>query len=195
MANIGVLALQGAFREHAGKIRELGHNAHEIRQKKDLANLDGIILPGGESTTIGKLLNDLEIFQPLSDMLKNGLPAFGTCAGAIILSKNILGSSQPTFGLLEIDIERNAFGRQTDSFEKDLEIPELGSIPYPAVFIRAPLMANPGKNVKTLAELEINNRKKPVAVRQDNLLAISFHPELTEDNRFHEYFLKMVKKT
>ena len=189
---IGILALQGAFREHAQKMIALGAVATEIRQKKDLQNLDGIILPGGESTTIGKLLIDLEIFDPLKQMLQSGLPAFGTCAGAILLSDNIVNSNQPRLGGLDIAIERNAFGRQTESFETDLEIPELGHAPFPCVFIRAPLMDNPGKNVKVLASLTINDKKRPVAVAQDNLLAISFHPELTDDNRFHEYFLKMV---
>lgn len=192
MANIGILALQGAFREHAEKIRLLGHTAQEIRQKKDLGNLDGIIFPGGESTTISKLLMDLEIFSPLKHMIKEGLPTFGTCAGAIILSRNIIGHSQPTFALLDIDMERNAFGRQTESFEMDLKIQEFGPQPFPAVFIRAPLMANPGKNVKILSELTFKGQNRPVAVQQQNILAISFHPELTTDNRVHEYFLKMA---
>lgn len=189
---IGILALQGAFREHSKKMRQLGAAVCEIRQKKDLQNLDGIILPGGESTTIGKLLTDLEIFVPLKQMLQNGLPAFGTCAGAILLSDHIVNSDQPRLGGLDISIERNAFGRQAESFETDLVIPELGDAPFPCVFIRAPLMDKPGKNIKELASLVINGKKRPVAVAQDNLLAISFHPELTYDNRFHEYFLKMI---
>lgn len=189
---IGVLALQGAFREHCRMLAELGALPREIRQARDLANLDGIILPGGESTTIGKLLLELGIFNPLLRLSQDGLPIFGTCAGLILLCKEIIASGQPRLGFLDAAIERNAFGRQNESFETSLAVPAWGAEPYPAVFIRAPLIREVGDNVEVLATLAKNGENRPVAVRQNNILGVSFHPELTRDFRCHEYFLNMV---
>lgn len=193
---IGVLALQGAFREHIDKLDELGVEATEIRQSRDLENLSGIIIPGGESTTIGKLLTELEIMEPLKKMIQGGLPVFGTCAGLILLCKNIENSSnqasdQPRLGVLDATALRNAFGRQVDSFENGLKIPHLGAKPFPAVFIRAPIITQVGPEVEILAKLP--ETEAPVAIRQENILAASFHPELTSDLRFHSLFADMCK--
>lgn len=188
---IGVLALQGAFREHCQSISRIGAEASEIRKADDLKNLDGIILPGGESTTMGKLLLEFGIFDPLKNLLQDGLPVFGTCAGLILLCKTIKGSEQPRLGVLNASIERNAFGRQFESFETALEIPDWGQKPYIAIFIRAPLLQTTGADVKVLASLEKNGITHPVAVRQQNILGVSFHPELSSDYRCHEYFLNM----
>lgn len=194
---IGVLALQGAFKEHIDKLDKLGVEATEIRQRPDLENLSGIIIPGGESTTIGKLLNELEIMEPLKKMIQNGLPVFGTCAGMILLCKNIENSDkkpndQPRLGVLDATALRNAFGRQVDSFEKKLKIPALGETPFPAVFIRAPAISQVGSAVEILAKLP--GAETPVAIRQKNILAASFHPELTNDLRFHSLFADMCKR-
>lgn len=194
---IGVLALQGAFKEHIDKLDKLGVEATEIRQRPDLENLSGIIIPGGESTTIGKLLNELEIMEPLKKMIQNGLPVFGTCAGMILLCKNIENSDkkpndQPRLGVLDATALRNAFGRQVDSFEKKLKIPALGETPFPAVFIRAPAISQVGSTVEILAKLP--GAETPVAIRQKNILAASFHPELTNDLRFHSLFADMCKR-
>ena len=190
---IGALALQGAFREHIRAFERLGARAKEIRQLKDLDGIDGVVLPGGESTTIGKLLVDLEILNPLIEKIKAGMPVFGTCAGLILLCEDIEDSSQPRIGLLKARVKRNAFGSQVDSFEEFLPIPELGAIPYPAVFIRAPLITRVAPEIRVLASVTQGEATQTVACRQDNILATSFHPELTNDARFHEYFLKMVR--
>lgn len=190
---VGILALQGAFREHIAMLRQLGARTREIRQAKDLSGLDAIVLPGGESTTVGRLLNILGMLDPLRDMIAAGLPAFGTCAGLILLCREIVGSEQPRLGLLDASVERNAFGRQVDSFEAFLAIPALGEAPFPAVFIRAPLILTTEPNVDILATLEQNGLQRPVAVRQANILAASFHPELTDDSRMHRYFLRMAQ--
>lgn len=189
---IGVLALQGAFREHCRMLSELGAQTREIRQAGDIDNLDGIILPGGESTTIGKLMLELGIMEPLTRLIQSGLPVFGTCAGLILLCREIADSGQPRLGLLDAAIERNAFGRQNESFETSLAVPAWGEEPFPAIFIRAPLILNVGKDVDILARLNKNGEKRPVAVRQNNILGISFHPELSNDYRCHEYFLNMI---
>lgn len=189
---IGVLALQGAFREHCRMLSELGAQTREIRQAGDIDNLDGIILPGGESTTIGKLMLELGIMEPLTRLIQSGLPVFGTCAGLILLCREIADSVQPRLGLLDAAIERNAFGRQNESFETSLAVPAWGEEPFPAIFIRAPLILNVGKDVDILARLNKNGEKRPVAVRQNNILGISFHPELSNDYRCHEYFLNMI---
>lgn len=189
---IGVLALQGAFREHCRMLAELGAQTREIRQAKDIDSLDGLILPGGESTTIGKLLLELGIFEPLTQLIKSGMPVLGTCAGLILLCKEIAGSAQPRLGVLDALIERNAFGRQNESFETFLDVPAWGMEPYPAIFIRAPLLRQVGENVRILASLTKNGENRAVAVRQNNILGISFHPELSRDFRCHEYFLNMI---
>lgn len=188
---IGVLALQGAFREHAAALRTLKANPVEVRQLKDITGLDAMIIPGGESTTIGKLLVELGIMEPLKEKITAGMPVYGTCAGLILLCRNIEDSVQPRLGMLNAVVRRNAFGRQVDSFERDLQIPVLGTAPFPAVFIRAPVIVEVGNNVQTLASIEQGRENRAVAVRQDNILATSFHPELTGDTRLHQYFLGM----
>lgn len=188
---VGVLALQGAFREHVKMLQALGARTRELRQAKDLAGVEALVLPGGESTTIGKLLLELNMLEPLREMIIEGAPVFGTCAGLILLCKDIAGSDQPRIGVLDAKIERNAFGRQNESFETMLDIPEWGEKPFPGVFIRAPLIEKTGPQVKILASLNRNGTHRPVAVRQKNILGISFHPELSGDGHCHEYFLKM----
>lgn len=190
--NIGLLALQGAFREHCNAMRALGCDVSELRQKKHLAGIDAMIIPGGESTAIGKLLVDLDMLDTVREMIREGLPVYGSCAGLILLCKTIIGSEQPRLGLLDAAVRRNAFGRQVDSFECNLPVPVLGDAPFPAVFIRAPLIESAGPEVDVLAEVEMGGQNKPVAVRQGNILATSFHPELTDDMRFHRYFLDMI---
>lgn len=190
----GVLALQGAFREHCKALRALGASVREVRQRKDLAGLDAIVIPGGESTTMGKLLVELDIMEPLRESLEKGMPAFGTCAGLILLSKDIEGSDQPRLGVLDAIVRRNAFGRQVDSFEADLPVTGLDPEPFPAVFIRAPVITAIGPAVQPLAHVLMDGEERPVAVRQNSILAASFHPELTPDLRIHRYFLKMCQK-
>lgn len=189
---IGLLALQGAFREHGRMLAALGARPVELRQAKDLSGLDAVVLPGGESTTIGKLLVELDMLDPLRDLIQAGLPVFGTCAGLILLSREIENSDQPRLGVLDARVRRNAFGRQVDSFETNLSITGLDPEPFPAVFIRAPVITAVGEQVQPLAYVLEENEERPVAVRQGNILAASFHPELTKDDRLHRYFLKMT---
>lgn len=192
---IGVLALQGAFREHRNALERLGAETVAIRQRKDLDGLDAVVLPGGESTTIGKLLVDLELLSPLTAMLREGMPAFGTCAGLILLARDIEGRDQPRLGVLDVKVRRNAFGRQVDSFETDLSVNGLDPMPFPAVFIRAPVIMEIGEDVQPLAHILEDGEERPVVVRQGNLLAASFHPELTNDDRLHKYFLKICRNS
>jgi 5'-phosphate synthase pdxT subunit len=187
---IGVLALQGAFIEHEKKLRELGAETREVRLPSDLEGLDGLIIPGGESTTIGKLAVEYGLIEPLRQFAQTK-PTWGTCAGMIFLAKDIGIDRQPILGVMDIRVNRNAFGRQVDSFEIDLPVSQLGDEPYHAVFIRAPVVTETGEDVDVLAKLEDG---KVVAAQSGHLLATAFHPELTADNRFHEYFLKMVDK-
>ncbi|HMZ06429.1 MAG TPA: pyridoxal 5'-phosphate synthase glutaminase subunit PdxT [Anaerolineales bacterium] len=189
---IGVLALQGDFAEHISMLKRIGAEAVEVRLPKNLDGLDGLIIPGGESTTIGKLAVAYNLIEPLREFGKTHA-TWGTCAGAIFLSRDI-GRDQPLLGLMDIKVQRNAFGRQIDSFETDLAIDELykatGSThPYHAVFIRAPLIESVSGNARILSALEDG---RIVAARQGHLLATSFHPELTEDTRFHEYFISLA---
>jgi 5'-phosphate synthase pdxT subunit len=189
---IGVLALQGAFREHVEMLRRMGVEAVEVRLPEELSAVDGLIIPGGESTTIGKIATQYGLIEPIREIVTQGKPVWGTCAGMIILAKNV-GMTQPLVGVMDVQVKRNAFGRQVDSFETDLEIPVLEhgkEIPFHAMFIRAPLIESVGKNVQVLATLQDGTI---VAAQQDNLLATSFHPELTHDARFHEYFVSLVK--
>jgi pyridoxal 5'-phosphate synthase pdxT subunit len=193
MPVIGVLALQGDFAEHIAILNRINVQAKEIRLAEQLAGLDGLIIPGGESTTIGKLAVDFGLMEPLREFA-SVRAIWGTCAGAIFLSKDAK-RSQPLMGVMDISVERNAFGRQIDSFEIDLTIPALAAAdgenhPYHAVFIRAPLIESVGPEVEVLSKLE-NGRI--VAARQGKLLATSFHPELTPDDRFHRYFVEMSK--
>lgn len=186
---IGVLALQGAFCEHIQMLRSLNVETFEVRLPKQLSNLDGLIIPGGESTTIGKLATEFGLIEPIREMVAQGKPVWGTCAGLIVLAKDV-GIKQPLVGVMNVHVKRNAFGRQVDSFETDLVIPEIkngDSAPFHAIFIRAPMLESVGENVKVLAKLDDGTI---VAAREGNLLATSFHPELTHDTRFHEFFIE-----
>ena len=185
--NVGVLALQGAFIEHEKTLRGLGANPVEVRLPQQLDHLDALIIPGGESTTIGKLAVAFDLLEPLRAFAAEK-PTWGTCAGMIMLAKDI-GRSQPLLGVMDIAVNRNAFGRQVDSFETDLDVPVLGPEPFHAVFIRAPLVIDVKNDARVLARLEDGGI---VAVRQGHLLATAFHPELTPDDRFHRYFLERV---
>ena len=184
---VGVLALQGAFREHVAAVSRLGVAAREVRQLKDMDGIDAMIIPGGESTTMGKLLNEWNMLEPLRQRILDGMPVYGSCAGLILLCREIENSDQPRLGVLDATVRRNAFGRQVDSFETELSMPEVGPDPVPAVFIRAPVLISVGPEVRVLAEV----KGQAVAVRQNNILATSFHPELTPDTRLHSYFLNM----
>ena len=187
---IGVLALQGAFIEHIKILRELGVEAVEVRLPEDLEGLDGLIIPGGESTTIGKLATMYHFMEPLRAFAAQKA-VWGTCAGMIFMAKEIgdgrSNHGQPLLAIMDIVVDRNAFGRQVDSFETELSMPEVGPDPVPAVFIRAPVLISVGPEVRVLAEV----KGQAVAVRQNNILATSFHPELTPDTRLHSYFLNM----
>jgi 5'-phosphate synthase pdxT subunit len=186
---IGVLALQGAFIEHAQAVRALGAHSREVRLPVELEGLDGLIIPGGESTTIGKLLVEFDLLRPVREWARSGRPLYGTCAGAILLARDIGGLDQPLIGELDIKVKRNAFGRQLQSFESELEIPALGGEPFPAVFIRAPAITGTGPAVDVVASLADGTI---VAVQQGPILVSCFHPELTQDTRFHQHFLDLV---
>ena len=188
---VGVLALQGAFIEHQKSLAECGCEPVQIRKKEELASIHGLVIPGGESTTIGKLLVDFELMDPVIKMARAGKPIFGTCAGLIVMSKEIENSAQHRLGLMDITVRRNAFGRQVDSFETELSIPEIGPEPFKAVFIRAPYIYKTGSDVQVLATYE----GKTVFARQGNLLVSSFHPELTPDIRIHQYFISLIKES
>jgi 5'-phosphate synthase pdxT subunit len=190
--NIGVLALQGAFIEHVQTLRRLGVEAVEVRTVHELRGVDGLVIPGGESTAMLKLARHYHLIKPLQQMVKEGKPIMGTCAGMILLASKITESDMQTLCLMDIEVRRNAFGRQVDSFETDLAVPALGDEPFHAVFIRAPYIERLGNGVEALARLEDGT---VVAVRQKNLLALAFHPELGHDTRLHEYFLGMVKES
>lgn len=211
---VGVLALQGAFIEHVHALRDLGVEAKEVRLPEDLAGLDGLIIPGGESTAIGKLMDRWGLIEPVKEMAAEGKAIWGTCAGMILLAKDIGGLNQPLLGLMDIKVKRNAFGSQLDSFEANLDVPAFekelssqestSSHPFRAVFIRAPLIEKVGPQAEELArvagekengpDLPLDERRQDtiVAARQANLLATAFHPELTPDRRFHQLFLKMA---
>jgi 5'-phosphate synthase pdxT subunit len=186
---IGVLNIQGAVSEHADVLRRCGAEVELVRRPEQLEGLDGLVIPGGESTTIGKLAERFGLAGPIREMAAAGKPIFGTCAGLILLSRSVVGSGQFLFGLMNTTVARNAFGRQRESFEADLDFPALGEHPFRAVFIRAPLILELGEGVEALCRCN----GQVVAARQGNLLVTSFHPELTEDDRIHHYFLGMVK--
>ena len=187
MMRIGVLALQGAFIEHEKMLSGLGAESFEIRQLKDLSQpMDGLIIPGGESTVQGKLLRDLNMMEPLRNMISSGLPVFGTCAGLILLAKDIEGGEAPHIAAMDITAKRNAYGRQLGSFSFSGEFRGLGNIPM--TFIRAPYISR-SDGAEILAEVN----GKAVAARQRNMLVTAFHPELTDDTSVHSYFLDMVK--
>jgi 5'-phosphate synthase pdxT subunit len=188
---IGVLASQGAFAEHISVLKQLGVEALPVRLPGDLASLDGLVIPGGESTSISKLLFGDRLKEKLIDLINNGLPVLGTCAGMILLANAVSDGNQvESLGVMNIKVKRNAFGRQVDSFETELSIPVLGEIPFPGIFIRAPLIEDSNSGVEILARL---NNYSVVAARQNKLLVSAFHPELTDDLRFHQYFLDIVK--
>jgi 5'-phosphate synthase pdxT subunit len=190
-ARVGVLGLQGDFAEHLRTLRGIGADAVDVRRPEQLDDLDALIIPGGESTTIGKLAERYEIIPKLRERIAGGMPVWGTCAGAIFLAKDVPGHPHPLLSVMDISVERNAFGRQLESFEADLDVRGMPGKPYHAVFIRAPRITKIGKDVETLATLEDGS---VVAVRQGNLLATSFHPELTADDRFHRLFLSLGKR-
>jgi pyridoxal 5'-phosphate synthase pdxT subunit len=185
---IGVLALQGDFIEHEQMVRRLGAEVVEVRLPRDLDGLDGVIMPGGESTTFAKLAVRFDLMEPLRQFAKQGKAVWGTCAGLIFLAKDI-GRNQPTLGLMDVKVKRNAFGRQVDSFTINLNLPVIDDGPFPGVFIRAPIIESVGPDVQALCQLDDGSI---VAARQGNMLVTSFHPELTQDTRLHAYFLSMA---
>jgi pyridoxal 5'-phosphate synthase pdxT subunit len=192
MTRIGVLALQGAFREHVQVLRRLGADAREIRLPGEIEGLDGLVIPGGESTTVGKLMEIYGLTEPLREFV-NERPVLGTCAGLILLARHTTGEEQPLLGAMDIVVQRNAFGRQVHSFEApvQLRLPgNGGGDPFPGVFIRAPWVEHVGAGVEVVAVWEGH----VVGVYQDNLLGLAFHPELTEDDRIHRFFLGMVER-
>jgi 5'-phosphate synthase pdxT subunit len=188
---IGVLDLQGAVREHVAVLERLGIPARRVRLVDELDSVDGLIIPGGESTTVGKLMERRGLDAAIRARAAAGMPVFGTCMGMITMATDIEGSEQHRLGLMDVGVRRNAFGRQVDSFEADLDVPALGDAPVPAVFIRAPVVTRVGPDVEVLASWE----GEPVAVRQGRLLATAFHPELTSDTRFHELFARMAQRS
>lgn len=187
---IGVLALQGAFIEHVKMLQALGVETREVRLPEQLEELDGLIIPGGESTVIGKLATEFKLIEPLRQFALTK-PTWGTCAGMIFLARDIGIDRQPILGVMDIKVNRNAFGRQIDSFEADLDIKPLGDPPFHAFFIRAPLVTAVGEGVEVLAQL---SDERIVAVQQGHLLATAFHPELTGDSRLHEHFANLISK-
>lgn len=189
---VGVLALQGDFREHIQVLNAIGVEAIEVRTAEQLAQIDGLVIPGGESTTMQKLAEIFGLFEPLRRAIESGLPVFGTCAGLIMLSDRIAGgiTDQRGFGGLDIEVQRNAFGHQVDSFEVDLPFKGISGLVH-ATFIRAPIVSETGSGVEILAELADG---RVVAVKQGNLLGISFHPEISGEDRIHRFFLQMVEK-
>lgn len=196
-ALVGVLALQGDFREHEHALAACGVATRRVRTVEDLEGIDALVVPGGESTTMSNLALRWGLMQPLRDLVRAGLPAYGSCAGMIMLADRIEGgrADQETIGGLDVTVLRNAFGRQVDSFEEDLAIPVLGEEPVHAVFIRAPWVESVGPDVEVLGTVATGPAAgRIVAVRQGNLLATSFHPELTGDHRVHEYFVEMVRE-
>ena len=188
---IGILALQGDVREHADALRDVGAEPVEVRLPRDLVSLDALILPGGESTTMRRLIDLYGLREPIVALARGGAPVYGTCAGMILLADRIADGDEPVLRLLDITVERNAYGRQLDSFEADLEIPSLGDEPLHGVFIRAPVVSDVGPDVEVLARDE-NGR--PIAVRQGRVMATAFHPELTGDRRLHRLLLELIAR-
>jgi len=189
---IGVLAVQGAFAEHLAVLRKLKSEALPVRLPLELISLDGLIIPGGESTTISRLMRDYNLSDKIRKLAESGLPILGTCAGLIILAKEISDSKVETLGLMDIVVRRNAFGRQRESFEAELAIPALGEKPFPGVFIRAPIIEQANGNVAVLSRLDNGTI---VAARQEKLIATAFHPELTSDLRLHKYFMDIISNS
>jgi pyridoxal 5'-phosphate synthase pdxT subunit len=188
-ARIGVLAVQGAVREHVAAIRDIGAEPVEVRLPRDLVNLDALIMPGGESTTMRRLIDAYGLREPIGALARAGAPLLGTCAGMILLADRLADGEAPYFGLLDLEVRRNGYGRQLDSFEADLDAPSLGDEPMHGVFIRAPLVTEVGPAADVLARDPDGN---PVAIRQGRVLATAFHPELTGDRRLHRLLLQMI---
>ena len=188
-ARVGVLAVQGAVDEHLRAIREVGAEAVEVRLPRDLAGLDALILPGGESTTMRKLIDAYGLREPILALARAGAPMLGTCAGMILLSERIAEGDPPVFPLLDVEVRRNAYGRQLDSFEADVSMAAIGDEPLHGVFIRAPVVNSVGPRAEVLA---VDADGQPIAVRQGKLLATAFHPELTDDRRLHRLLVEMV---
>jgi 5'-phosphate synthase pdxT subunit len=186
---IGILALQGDVREHANALRDVGAEPVEVRLPRDLVGLDGLILPGGESTTMRKLIDLYGLREPIMALARGGAPVYGTCAGMILLADRIADGDEPVLKLLDITVQRNAYGRQLDSFEADLEIPAIGEEPLHAVFIRAPVVSEVGADVEVLAR---DPDGRPIAVRQGRVMATAFHPELTGDRRLHRLLVELI---
>jgi 5'-phosphate synthase pdxT subunit len=190
---VGVLSLQGTFIEHVNAIRKLGVDALEVRKPENLHGISGVIIPGGESTVITRLMHYYRLVEPLKRLAENSVPFLGTCAGMICLSKDVGSPVElETLELLDIRVNRNAFGRQVASFETELNIPVLGEKPFPGLFIRGPVVEHTGDGVEVIARIDDG---RIVAVQQGNILATAFHPELMEDLRLHQYFLQLVLKT
>ncbi len=188
---IGVLALQGAFAEHIKILADLHVDVVPIRLPSDLDGIRALIIPGGESTTISKLLSSYRLMEPVRKRIKQGIPVLGTCAGMILLAKKVTETEVDPIGVLGIEIKRNAYGRQVDSFEADLPIPALGTKTFRGIFIRAPIVQKVEPAVEVLCQVNSH----AVAVKQGNILACAFHPELTEDLRIHQYFIDMIRKS
>ena len=193
---IGVLALQGDFREHMVALAEIGISAVAVKTAEEIAAIDALVIPGGESTTISKLAKSFKLFDLISDRISNGMPTYGSCAGMIMVAKSIQdpASGQDSFGGIDIVVKRNAFGRQVDSFEADLDFKGIIEPKVRGVFIRAPWVESCGPNVEVLAKVEIEGNSHPVAVREGKVLATAFHPELTGDFRVHRYFVEEICK-
>ncbi|WP_042453764.1 pyridoxal 5'-phosphate synthase glutaminase subunit PdxT [Neobacillus dielmonensis] len=189
MIKIGVLALQGAVREHMQSLEACGVEAIAIKHKEELQEVDGLILPGGESTTMRRLIDKYDFMDALKGLAAEGKPMFGTCAGLILLAKHLIGYNEPHIGVMDVTVERNSFGRQVDSFEADLAITGVAD-DFPAVFIRAPHIVDAGENVEVLCK----HNGRIVAARDGQFLGCSFHPELTDDHRITAYFVEMVKE-
>jgi 5'-phosphate synthase pdxT subunit len=200
---LGVLALQGDVREHAGALADLGEPVRLVRTSEGLAGIDGLVIPGGESTTLSMLIRAAGLFDPLSELLGDGLPVLGTCAGMILLATEVLDGrrDQQSFGMIDLTVRRNGYGRQAASFETDLEVAGIGDEPMHAVFIRAPVVERAGPEVEVLARLPANQAtgtpgppSEPVICRRGPVLVTSFHPELTGDRRLHRLFVEMTKE-
>jgi 5'-phosphate synthase pdxT subunit len=189
VAKVGVLALQGDVPEHLQAAERAGAQAVPVRTREALEEVEALIIPGGESTTVGKLLERYELMEPIRARAAAGMPILGTCTGLILLAREIEGSEQPRLGLLDVTVRRNAYGRQLDSFETDVSVPALGSEPVRAVFIRAPMVTRTGPDVEVLAEFD----NHPVLVRQGGLFGSAFHPELAGDERIHRLLLEQIR--
>lgn len=191
---IGVLAVQGDVVEHVRALQEIGANTRTVRRPSEVAGLDGLVVPGGESTVMDKLVRAFDLAEPLKEAIRDGLPVYGSCAGMIMLADRIVDGrrDQRTLGGIDITVRRNAFGRQVDSFETELDIELIGPPPMRAVFIRAPWVEDWGPEVRVLASVERDGQSHPVVVRQGNLLATSFHPEVTGDRRIHAHFVERM---